>query len=979
MLAVTGDHECKVRSAKCEVQDGQASWLSATIDHRPSSITYDRRSSRSCLEAGPLKRGWQRAAASPHALPILFLVAANLAFFGHLLFTRAILHGSGTDVVSFQYQVLQYAREQLLAGHFPLWNPHIFGGHPFHAMGQAGLTYPPNWLLMLPGAFAWIKLSVALHALLGSVLAYSLAFRWMKWGGTGAETAAPSALIAGLCFSYGGFFVLHAYAGHVNLLAAAAWLPGLWLALYDCGRAVRLRRPGSGISAEPDRASARQAGPDADVTPRKHRTVAAAALCLAMMILAGSPQVVLLGLSTGIFWYLGPLLVRHPCLRDWAAALGWLALALAAGLTLAAVQLLPMLELAGWSARAAAGPGELTFDYSLPRAGAWNILCPWFWGHVEAGWWAQHSRWEFASFVGTAPALLATAGLLLSPRRTWPLAAGFVACLLLALGGNTPVYPFLARTVPLLDSFRVPARFLLPGLLFLSLAAAAALPAILASATRSGLDSGRSCLLRSAPAGSTPLWRKAMHESGWTVIGFGGAAGLLFWLFASTSPERIPGWVEALVSEHGNGTGPEALRTAARFLRAGFLQELILVGCAAVLIGTSTSRLAARAQVRQSETESPVAPQRPASDRPLPYLISLVVFVGLLSAGHGLLHGGNPGLYKLSDPARKLLSGLGSHGRLLYYESRGWNKLMATDFINLAGYDPSLGERMNRFANVAAFGEEGVEADKTWALWPSGKTALPSRLLDLAGVTHLLTSRPGAFARAGWKAAAREGSLYLLANAAAAPAFYCATELSLVASPGEAASRMLASAGKGRLAAVVEPGEATWAGGASPCQVSKVETRAEQLVFDLLPATGGSGSGGGGAAGGSGSSGSDSGGSGSSGSDSGGSGSGGGGAAGGSGSGGGGAEGHTLVVAGQSYPGWECRVDGERAPSAPANLVSTACAVSPGARRVVFGFRSRSFEIGLALSLLTAAALAFWWIWARRRERKAMQEVVDDA
>jgi hypothetical protein len=31
MLAVTGEHKCKRQNAKCKVQSGQASWLSATI------------------------------------------------------------------------------------------------------------------------------------------------------------------------------------------------------------------------------------------------------------------------------------------------------------------------------------------------------------------------------------------------------------------------------------------------------------------------------------------------------------------------------------------------------------------------------------------------------------------------------------------------------------------------------------------------------------------------------------------------------------------------------------------------------------------------------------------------------------------------------------------------------------------------------------------------------------------------------------
>jgi DNA processing protein len=83
MLAVTGDHECKRQNAKCKVQNGQASWLSATMrlrtrlrrdfgDHPPSqdasaglrrpsafagrfggtsaTITFDCRSRRPCLE-----------------------------------------------------------------------------------------------------------------------------------------------------------------------------------------------------------------------------------------------------------------------------------------------------------------------------------------------------------------------------------------------------------------------------------------------------------------------------------------------------------------------------------------------------------------------------------------------------------------------------------------------------------------------------------------------------------------------------------------------------------------------------------------------------------------------------------------------------------------------------------------------------------------------------------------------------------------
>ena len=33
-------------------------------------------------------------------------------------------------------------RERILAGHLPLWNPHVFGGMPYHTNPEAMLFYP---------------------------------------------------------------------------------------------------------------------------------------------------------------------------------------------------------------------------------------------------------------------------------------------------------------------------------------------------------------------------------------------------------------------------------------------------------------------------------------------------------------------------------------------------------------------------------------------------------------------------------------------------------------------------------------------------------------------------------------------------------------------------------------------------------------------------------------------------------------------
>jgi 2-amino-4-hydroxy-6-hydroxymethyldihydropteridine diphosphokinase len=101
LLAVTGDHKCKVQSAKCKVQNGQASWLSATIrlrttlrrdfgDHPPSHdasaglrrpsafagrfggtsspIMNDRRSRRPCLDASTPRLAGARSGQADHRL-----------------------------------------------------------------------------------------------------------------------------------------------------------------------------------------------------------------------------------------------------------------------------------------------------------------------------------------------------------------------------------------------------------------------------------------------------------------------------------------------------------------------------------------------------------------------------------------------------------------------------------------------------------------------------------------------------------------------------------------------------------------------------------------------------------------------------------------------------------------------------------------------------------------------------------------------
>ncbi|MBI3946347.1 MAG: hypothetical protein HY321_10545, partial [Armatimonadetes bacterium] len=165
----------------------------------------------------------------------LLVAAPAILWFQPLLRGRVLLAGI-TPLCDQWHLNVPFAfllSESLRAGRLPLWTDRIGGGYPLHALGEAGVLYPPHLLLyaLLPPLLAY-----GVNTLLAIVVAHGSMYLFCR--DLGRSRAAS--LLAGLAYSFSGYFVVHLPTLHSA--QSAAWVPLLLLAVR---RAVASHRPGA--------------------------------------------------------------------------------------------------------------------------------------------------------------------------------------------------------------------------------------------------------------------------------------------------------------------------------------------------------------------------------------------------------------------------------------------------------------------------------------------------------------------------------------------------------------------------------------------------------------------------------------------------------------------------------------------------------------------------------------------------------------
>jgi hypothetical protein len=244
---------------------------------------------------------------SQHFRPLLLLGALVCAFYAPQLATGTV-QWDGVDV---HYASQRFFSDALRSGRLPFWTPYIFGGFPFLADVQVGAWYPLNWPFLLAGIGpSSISAELLLHSLIACGGAYVLGIRLF---------ARPlPALATAMFYGLSGWFATHSQ--HVGMFQTAAWLPWLVVLFSVLGDQITVAR------------------------------LALASVLGAALALPGHFQVALYAFCGAGLWAVLDAALSRAWRRALRRMVGLLVVA-CGGAVLAAIMILPGLELAGLSLR----------------------------------------------------------------------------------------------------------------------------------------------------------------------------------------------------------------------------------------------------------------------------------------------------------------------------------------------------------------------------------------------------------------------------------------------------------------------------------------------------------------------------------------------------------------------------------------------------------------------------------------------------
>ena len=320
-----------------------------------------------------------------------------------------------TDVVSFIYPMRTYAIEILKSGNIPLWNPLILSGTPLLANFQSAPFSPTNiFYFFMDNLSAW-SLQVATQPLFASIFLYMLLRELGR-----SKLASVS---GGLFFAFAGFSIIWMEWNAHSLVAA--FFPLIFLLT------IKWLRDGKWIWGS------------------------LLSISFALQIFAGYPQIILYELLALIFLirffsfdYFDTsttLSAQYRSAQDQNDSRGisfkkipGLLFFMGLGIGLAAIQLLPALELIKLSQRGV--EDVINVSAFLPWQMIITFVAPDFFGnHSTGNWWGPGDYTLVTTYSGVAVILLAGIGIITGNREKYVKFGCVLILLSLAVAFENPI------------------------------------------------------------------------------------------------------------------------------------------------------------------------------------------------------------------------------------------------------------------------------------------------------------------------------------------------------------------------------------------------------------------------------------------------------------------------------------------------------------------------------------------------------------
>ncbi len=614
-----------------------------------------------------------------------------------------------SDLLLENYAWKLFIRQSLAARQIPLWNPNLFTGVPFLAAGQHSALYPFSILFyILPVALAYGPFTL-LQLLLAGLFAAFFA-RTIRLSGIAAT-------ISAITYTFSGFFIVS--IDFPMVIAAACWLPFV-LAMIE--RLVQ-------------KAEAGDRHPTAFVP-----YASLGALALGIMTLAGHVEIALYVLLVSGFYAASRLAILWNRRRD-RGLLGRVAIALlvmvAVGLSIGAIQLIPLYELVRLNFRQGSVRYEDVIGWAFPLRQIVAFLIPDVFGNpahhqffdmftrtwqpfthnalgqpVDNPFWGIKNYVEAGSYVGILPLVLTLIALLVGWRRRSEHRAYVVifavlagASLLFAFG--TPAYALPYYGVPGFNQLHSPFRWVFPY--------------TLAVAVLAGIGAQTLANRRERPT-------EVPRVVGWLTFG-AGAVLLVALLGIFFSPSTFVGYADRLVAS--SDLAQRAFADGATFLSYQWRNlvwfALALSGAGAVL-RVSYCPIFLPRQLGRHPAWKPLA--------------ILVLAVDLLVIGHSFNPAADPALAKYTPPAVQFLQSQEGLFRITSLDSATSGKIfnpnvgMFYGLHDIRGYDSIIPKQYADFMGLIETQGQLLYNRVSPFYWAG---SLDSALLDLLNVRFVLT------------------------------------------------------------------------------------------------------------------------------------------------------------------------------------------------------------------------------------------------